>query len=249
MIEVDGIRLATDPVLRNRIGHLRRHVGRESLPLIGRPDAILLSHHHFDHLDIPSLRSLGTSSLILGGPGTARYLERKGFRNVEELGPGDTTEVEGVGIEAVSALHNGRRSPLHPENEAVGFLIRGSTTLYFAGDTDVFPEMSDLAGIADTALLPVWGWGHRLGPGHMDPRRAVRALELIRPRLAIPIHWGTLFPIGLGKWGRGYLEKPPFAFQKLASEVVPGTEVRVLRPGSFTTVPGQRAVRERPATQ
>lgn len=248
MIDLDGIRLVTDPLLRNRIGHLRRQVNQDSMPLIGRPDIILLSHHHFDHLDLPSLRSLGNSSLIVGGPGTVRYLGRKGFRNVTELEPGHGKTVGRLRIEAVTALHDGRRSPLHPRNQAVGFLIRGSTTIYFAGDTDIFPEMADFAGITDTALLPVWGWGHRLGPGHMDPQRAVAALELIQPRLAIPIHWGTLFPIGLRKWGRGYLDKPPLAFERLASEMVPGTEVRVLRPGGFTSVRGRGAVRGWPAS-
>jgi L-ascorbate metabolism protein UlaG (beta-lactamase superfamily) len=246
VIELDGTRLVTDPLLRNRVAHLRRQ--SVSTPLVGRPDAILISHHHFDHLDLPSLRSLGSSTLILGGPGTNRYLEKKGFRNVRDLDPGHSARVGPVEIEAVNALHDGRRSPLHESSEAVGFLIRGSRTFYFAGDTDLFPGMADLAGIPDAALLPVWGWGHRLGPGHMDPRRAVAALELIRPRLAIPIHWGTLFPIGLRKWGRGYLEKPPLAFEKLASEVVPETEVRVLRPGTATGIPDSKPVVVRPAS-
>lgn len=70
--------------------------------------------------------------------------------------------------------------------------------IYFAGDTDLFPAMADWAGLFDVALLPVWGWGPTLGEGHMDPKhRAAEACRLIQPQLAIPIHWGTLYPMAM----------------------------------------------------
>lgn len=237
-IEIDGVHLLTDPVLRGRIGHLRRRADLPPALPPGRPDGILISHHHFDHLDLPSLRSLGTSTRIIGGPGTVEFLGSRGFDNVEDLWPGDEVVVGKVGVTAVPARHEGRRSPLHRQTLAVGFLIHGSVTIYFAGDTDVYPEMAEMAGEAQTALLPVWGWGHSLGPGHMDPAQAVEAIELIRPELAIPIHWGTFFPVGLANWGRSYLERPPLVFESLANEAVPSTEVRVLRPGGSTTLQG-----------
>jgi L-ascorbate metabolism protein UlaG (beta-lactamase superfamily) len=98
--------------------------------------------------------------------------------------------------------------------------------VYFAGDTDLFPAMADLGKI-DVALLPVAGWGPRLPAGHLDPARAVQALELIDPRIAIPIHWGTYAP-----W------RPPrradtnaMTFAEIAATVTPTVDVRVLRPG------------------
>ena len=82
---------------------------------------------------------------------------------------------------------------------ALGYLLQGSQSVYFAGDTDLFPEMAALGGV-DVALLPVAGWGPRLPEGdHMNPRRAAEALKILKPRLAIPIHWGTYTPL----WVRG----------------------------------------------
>ena len=74
--------------------------------------------------------------------------------------------------------------------DALGYVIAGGgRRVYFAGDTELFEEMSELRPI-DLALLPVWGWGPSLNPGHLDPAGAARALALLRPRVAVPIHWG-----------------------------------------------------------
>ena len=95
------------------------------------------------------------------------------------------------------AVHGGSRGRRGPEIEALGYVINGGGhRAYFAGDTDLFDGMADL-GALDLALLPVAGWGPSVGPGHLDPARAARALTLLRPRAAVPIHWGTLYPMGL----------------------------------------------------
>ncbi len=83
----------------------------------------------------------------------------------------------------------------------------------------------------DVALLPVWGWGTTIGPGHLDPRAAAETLPLLRPRVAVPIHWGTYFPVHLGRSGHRLLEDPPHEFARHANEVAPEVEVRILRPG------------------
>jgi L-ascorbate metabolism protein UlaG (beta-lactamase superfamily) len=116
----------------------------------------------------------------------------------------------------------------------VGYLIRASRSVYFAGDTDLFPAMQDMRGIVDVALLPVWGWGPRLGPGHLDPERAARAAALLAPEVAIPIHWGTL-----ARWpGRGLPdpERPAREFAAQTKRYAPAVDVRVLTPGQSTTV-------------
>src|SRR5947199_338861 len=81
-----------------------------------------------------------------------------------------------------------------PATRAMGHLLEaGGHSVYAAGDTDLFDGMADLGerGLG-VALLPVWGWGPTLGPGHLDPLRAAQAVALLRPRVAVPVHWGTL---------------------------------------------------------
>jgi L-ascorbate metabolism protein UlaG (beta-lactamase superfamily) len=132
-------------------------------------------------------------------------------------------------------LHSGFRPPLGPTAPAIGFVLRGSRSVYFAGDTDLFDGMSDLGGPVDLALLPVWGWGPTLGRGlHMDPLRAAEALRRIRPRAAVPIHWGTYWPHAMGRVYPDRRVEPPAAFAEYASELAP--DVRVLPTEVGTTV-------------
>ena len=127
------------------------------------------------------------------------------------------------------AVHDGRRYPVGPPRPALGFLIDGPVRTYFAGDTDLYPAMEELAGRVDVAALPVWGWGPRVPAGHLNPERAAQAAALIRPRLAIPIHWGTLVAIGSQR-GMDPLE-PPRAFADAVARLAPEIEVRILMAG------------------
>jgi L-ascorbate metabolism protein UlaG (beta-lactamase superfamily) len=196
-------------------------------PEPGPVDAVLLSHLHYDHLDLPSLRMLTPGPRLFCPPGSAGFLDEAGFAG-EELGVGEDARVGDVVVRATPAEHDGRRRPLGVRAEAIGFLVRGSQSVYFAGDTDLFAGMGDLGPI-DVALLPVAGWGPRLGPGHLDAERAARAAELLCPRTVVPIHWGTLHPRGRrrGPW----FEDPPLRFAAHVAERAPEVEVRVLSPG------------------
>lgn len=232
LIELGGVRLLTDPVLRSRLGHLRRH-GPAVDPAVGeRLDAVLLSHLHLDHLDLPSLRSLDPEIRLLVPRGAGDFVRQAGFANADELAAGDIVDVNGLSVGATPAVHARERRPLGgPAADAIGFTVRGERSLYFAGDTDLFPEMAELAPGLDLALLPVWGWGPTLGEGHLDPDEAAQAAALLRPRIAVPIHWGTLYPRGLARWRPEPLRDPPRRFAAQVAEVAPGVEVRVLQPG------------------
>jgi L-ascorbate metabolism protein UlaG (beta-lactamase superfamily) len=227
LLELGGVRLLTDPVLRRSVVHLRRHGSVPEPP--ERVDAVLLSHLHHDHVHLPSLRLLGGQVRLLAPRGAAAWLRRAGFRDTEALAPGERTEVGGVGVTAVPAVHDGRRRPLGGVRaRPIGFVVGGEPRIYFAGDTDLFDAMTELRPV-DLALLPVAGWGPKLGPGHLDAERAARAAALIRPRLAVPIHWGTLSP-RLTRSGSWFTE-PPRVFAAQVAELAPDVEVRVISPG------------------
>jgi L-ascorbate metabolism protein UlaG (beta-lactamase superfamily) len=224
VIELDGVRLLTDPATRARIGPLQRIVPVPTRRELAGIDAVLLSHLHWDHLDVPSLRDLGRSTRIVVPAGT--WMRGVGFADVIEIADGDALDIGGLTVEAVPALHSGFRPPLGPTAPAIGYVVRGSRSVYFAGDTDLFEAMGAL-GDLDVALLPVWGWGPTLGRGlHMDPLRAAQSLRRIRPRAAVPIHWGTYWPHAMGRVFPERRVEPPAAFAEYASELAP--DVRIL---------------------
>jgi len=237
LLELEGRRVLTDPVLRSRVGPLRRHGSDPPADVGKRIDAVLLSHLHMDHSDRRSLRRLDGQIPVLGPPGSGAFLRRAGFESVTELAPGESETVAGLRVEATPAEHRGPRYPFSRNDvHAVGFRIAGRRRVYFAGDTDLFDEMKDLAGDLDLALLPVWGWGTSVGAGHLDPERAAKAAVLLRPRIVVPIHWGTFFPVGLARWRPEFLRDPPYRFARRVAELAPGVEVRVLGPGESTSL-------------
>ena len=235
--ELDGVKLVTDPVLRNRVVHLRRHVPDHGRSITEGVDAVLISHLHFDHLDIPTLKRFDRDVRVIVPDGAGPLIRKAGFRDVVELREGEATEVGAVTVLAVPADHDGRRHPFGLEVEALGYVIEGSSRMFFAGDTDLHPRLSELAGTLDVALLPIWGWGHKLGPGHMDPRGAAMAAATLRPEVTVPIHWGTYFPIGMKGIRGALLEKPVRAFEQQMAEHAPDLEIQILRPGETLSRP------------
>jgi L-ascorbate metabolism protein UlaG (beta-lactamase superfamily) len=237
LVDVGGVRLLTDPLLRNRVAHLRRAVKVDAGALRG-VDAVLISHLHYDHLDLPSLEKLGRDMPVVAPRGAGALIRRKaGIKNVVELRAGEEIAIGAVTVRATKAAHDTGRMPLGTQAEPLGYVIEGDgRSVYFAGDTDLFDEMADLAPV-DVALLPIWGWGPTMGPGHMDPARAAQAAALLRAAVAIPIHWGTYYPIHLGMQGSpAFLMTPPSLFEQAIAEHAPATRVRVLAPGEQTGI-------------
>jgi L-ascorbate metabolism protein UlaG (beta-lactamase superfamily) len=227
LIELDGVRLLTDPLLRKRVAHLRRAVPFESVTAV---DAVLLSHAHHDHLDLPSLRTVGAT--IVAPRGLGDLLD--GF-DVLEVDEGDEVEIGAVKVRATHAEHEGGRPP-RGGGPALGFAVLGSRRIFFAGDTDLFDGMDGLVPDLDLALIPVWGWGAKLGRGkHLDPERAAEAVRRLRPKVAIPIHWGTYRPLHRSARA-SFLTEPAEAFARATALAAPEVKVRVLRPGERLSV-------------
>ena len=235
-----GTALLTDPVLTDRLVHLKRMAGpRPALP--GAPDAVLLSHLHADHFHLASLRLVPGAPALLVPRGAAafvaRSLGREAGERCVELAPGDEVKVGGLRVRAVKALHPGGRGPWSKlEAVALGFVVEGSARSWYAGDTGLFPEMSDLSPL-DLALIPVGGWGPSLhAHEHLDPAQAAEALRRVRADWAVPVHYGTFWPVGMGRVRQHMFHSPGQRFAEHAAEVAPESQVRVLGQGETLTI-------------
>ena len=230
VIEIDGTRLITDPALRRRIWHLRRPEA-VSAAALGRLEGVLVSHAHFDHLDLRSLDKLDRSLRVVVPWEAGELVRRRGFARVLEVAAGDELDLGSVRVRATHAEHASGRGPFSPQSSALGYVLSGSVTVYFAGDTDLFDGMAEL-GPLDLALLPVSGWGATLPAGHLDPLRAAEALRLLRPRAAVPIHWGTFRAPFAPRTGSA----PARDFARAAARVAPEVKVHTLRIGESLTL-------------
>lgn len=231
LIEVAGARVLTDPTLRRRIGPLRRVVAEPDPALYGHLDAVLISHLHLDHLHGPSLRLLDRGVHLVLPKGGARTVRRFGFERVTEVRVGDRVAVGDIEVVTVPAQHSGAR---HPFNKAdcVGYVLDGGCAIYFPGDTGLFDDMATLWNGLDLALLPIAGWGPRLpADDHLSPLLAARSLQLLRPRVAIPIHWGTFQLPGATLMRPPEAAYPAEAFVRYAAKLAPDVDAFVVPPG------------------
>lgn len=228
LIEIARMRVLTDPLLRPLVGHLRRIAPPVAARNLEGIDLILVSHAHHDHLDVGSLRLMTGSPPVLCPPAAGGAVRRAGL-TAELARAGRNLTVDGLTIEVVHADHDGRRWPGSSERVAVGFVLDdGDHRVYFAGDTGLFDDLGAIDDI-DVALIPVAGWGPRLGEGHMGPAEAAEATALVAPRTAVPIHWGTYRRI-LMRGG----EDPEAPAREFAAELerrAPGVRSAILGPG------------------
>jgi len=234
LIETGGRRLLTDPVLGRGIGPIRRRaewVRHE----VGALDAVLISHLHHDHLDLPSLQRLPGGPLIVPR-GAGPLLKRVRGHDIVEVQPGDTLDVGDARVNVVHAEHRGNRTLSKVHGPPLGFVIEADERrVYFPGDTDLFDDMQSF-GPLDLALLPIWGWGPRLGPGHLDPHRAAEAAVLLGAGSVVPIHWGTFSPIGVMPGRPTWLDMPGPAFAAAMATVDPSSHLISLEPGGATQI-------------
>ncbi|RAJ69176.1 L-ascorbate metabolism protein UlaG (beta-lactamase superfamily) [Streptomyces sp. Amel2xB2] len=231
-----GVTVLTDPLLVRRMAHLRRRRGALPPPSAALADVVLVSHLHADHLHLGSLSLLepGTRVVLPRGalravPGLRRLASLLRF---DEVDAGECVTVRDVTVRAVPAAHDGRRLPYGPHRApALGYVVQGAARTYFAGDTGLFDGMAEAVGPLDVALLPVGGWGPWLGEGHLDAERAARALVRLRPRTAVPVHYGTFWPIGMDAVRPHEFHAPGDEFVRKAGALAPDVTVHRLAHG------------------
>jgi L-ascorbate metabolism protein UlaG (beta-lactamase superfamily) len=240
-IEANGTRLLTDPVLTSRIAHLRRRRGPAPLAEAGDCDAVLVSHLHADHLHLTSLALVSPDAALVVPRGAAKLIHADigpaySDRCIE-VAPGNQIQLGSLEITAVTAHHDGRRLPWSSYSaQALGYRIDSSPSVWFAGDTDLYDGLAAEAGQVDLAVVPVGGWGPSLGPGHLDPVRAAEAVRRVGAATAVPVHFGTFWPIGLD-WIKPDLFLPPGErFRTAMAEVDPAVKVELLVPGESVEV-------------
>jgi L-ascorbate metabolism protein UlaG (beta-lactamase superfamily) len=211
VVDLGGVRLVTDPLLRRHAGALRR-VGPPPDPSWwAGADAALVSHLHLDHADRSSLRQLGVP--VLGGSAVSAWARRQGLTGVP-LSQEWTPVAADVEVRLVRADHESRPLPGRPR-QAYGFLVRaGEETVWFAGDTALYPEMAELERFSiSVALLPIHGWGPRLSAGHMDADQAAEAALLSGARRVVPVHWGTFHAAGMNVGSLAWMSRPIGRFE------------------------------------
>ncbi|MFF9238650.1 MBL fold metallo-hydrolase [Streptomyces sp. NPDC014801] len=237
-VEDSDTRVLTDPLFTRRLAHLRRRRGAPPPPDAWRADVALVSHLHADHLHVPSLGRLAPGTRLLvprGAPRAVPGLRRLTHLRIREVAAGDEIRIADLTIRAVPAEHDGRRLPFGPHRSpALGYVVEGEARTYFAGDTGLFEAMAKEVGPVETALLPVGGWGPYLGEGHLDAGRAAQALARLAPRWAVPVHYGTYWPIGMDAVRPHEFHAPGEEFQRLAAHRAP--EVTVHRLGHGESV-------------
>jgi L-ascorbate metabolism protein UlaG (beta-lactamase superfamily) len=196
-LELGRTQVALDPLLPDRLGHLRRYAASPAAHA-AHADAVLVSHQHHDHLHRPSLRRFPPGVPVVLPRGAERLLSRDRTADAVPVSPGDVVEVAGVRVEVLPASHDGRRHPwARRDAPALGFRISGGGgSAWFPGDTELREDMREVAEV-DLALVPVGGWGPTLADGHMPPGAAAEAVARVGARWAVPVHWGTFWPRGL----------------------------------------------------
>jgi L-ascorbate metabolism protein UlaG (beta-lactamase superfamily) len=206
LLQIGGICVLTDPIWSERCspvsfaGPRRARRPGQSLDALPGVDIILVSHNHYDHMDLPTLRKVRKrwAPLVATGLGNAHHLAKAGIPSAVELDWWQSTELAGARITYVPAQHFSSRG-LYDRNKCLwgGFVVEaGGAVVYFAADTGYSPHFEEIGSKfprIDLALLPIGAYEPRwfMSQQHMDPPEAVRAHLELRPARSIGIHFGT----------------------------------------------------------
>ncbi|MFJ8142892.1 MBL fold metallo-hydrolase [Streptomyces sp. NPDC096013] len=236
LLDFDGAKILTDPWFSERLlyrqGEPRSIATAADLP---RLDGILISHAHYDHCDLGALALYPDKNVpIVVNRGTGKKVRANGWRNVTELDPWQSALLGPVRVTAAPASHG--------VPEVTYLLEADGTTVFFGADTRRIPELNEIAQRfpdIDLALMPINGLSSRPQGNRqevMDAAQAAELTALLRPRLAVPIHYAyTSGAIGdriLVKLDRNH----PEHYKDAAGDLAPDTDVRILPTGQTLTL-------------
>jgi L-ascorbate metabolism protein UlaG (beta-lactamase superfamily) len=199
LIQLGGLNIVTDPVWARRMA-LQKRLSPPGIELADMPpvDIVLISHSHYDHLHVASLRRLRGLKKLIVPAGLRKKLQLKGFRHVEELYWWQNASFHGVKFTFVPAQHWTRRNPWDMNASHWGGWVMetdGGPTIYFAGDTGYFRGFVDIGRSfdIDVALMPIGAYDPEwfMGPQHVCPEEALQAFLDVRADYFIPMHYGA----------------------------------------------------------
>ena len=207
LVRHDGVSYLTDPIWSNRAGPGGRLGARRleapPLPIAALPplDFVLISHNHYDHLDLPALAELHRRQpdvRFFVPLGNGPTLRSAGIDDVVELDWGERAEIRGVAVHCLPARHWSARGPFD-ENRALWSswaVVGAARRVYFAGDTGTFATFAEIGnrlGPFDLAALPIGAYEPvaMMQPVHLNPEEAVGAAVSLRAAAILPIHYGT----------------------------------------------------------
>lgn len=212
LVELDGVRILTDPVLSQRaspfqfVGPARLHPTPLPLEQWKAIDAVVISHDHFDHLDMDTIRHLaqgGTHFYV--GLGIGAHLERwqVPLAQIHEMDWWEQANIKGVVIHCTPARHYSGRTSMNNSTLWASWMVQGPThSVYFSGDTgyaDHFKAIRARLGAPELALIKVGAYGDTWMDIHMNPESAVQAYQDLGAHTMLPVHWAT-FNLAYHAW-------------------------------------------------
>lgn len=250
LIEIEGKRVLTDPMFSDRaspaswVGPLRFTPPALEIDELPPLDAVLISHDHYDHLDVSSIRALGQRGVPFFVPlGVGAHLEYWGVpaAQIREMDWWDEAQVGPLTIACVPSRHFSGRGVFNRNSTlwSSWALVGEEKRAYFSGDTSLTPDFLDIGsryGPFDIAMMESAAYNPLWPDSHMGPEQAMDAFQMVRGRLFVPIHWGT-FQLALHGW-----TEP--AERLLAAASVRGVHLVIPTPGQ-SVEPNSPATKER----
>lgn len=232
LIDIDGVRVMTDPVFSEyaspfAIGPKRFHPTPISLDTIPKVDAVVISHDHYDHLDMVTVQSLakhGTHFYV--GLGIGAHLERWGIplEQIREMDWWDALKIGNIEIHCTPARHYSGRKRMNNSTLWTSWFVKGPThSFYFSGDTGYAPHFEEIGqklGAPDIAVIKVGAYGETWLDIHMAPEPAVQAARDLKAKFMLPVHWAT-FNLAYHAWDEPILRTLAEAQHKKVNLITP----------------------------